>query len=155
MTAFALLYTAHLLAATVWVGGMFFAWVILRPAAAAALPGPARLQLWLAVFPRFFAWVWLAVAILPISGVAIARLRFASLETAPHYVQVMMGLYVVMVAIFLRVQALQLPELRRHVNAEDWPAGAAVQVRMRRLVGVNLLIGLAVMALAAMRPGML
>lgn len=37
MTSFALVYTLHLLAALVWVGGMFFAWMILRPAAMTAL----------------------------------------------------------------------------------------------------------------------
>lgn len=147
----ALLYTVHLLAALVWVGGMFFAWTILRPAAIAALQGPQRLQLWAEVFPRFFVFVWLAVAILPISGVAIVRMRFSGFETAPHYVQVMMGLYVVMVAIFLRIQALQLPQLRQAVLAEDWPAGAAVMTSIRRWVGVNLLVGLAVVIVAGLR----
>ena len=45
MTAFSLAYTLHVLAALVWVGGMFFAWMILRPAAMAALDGPPRLKL--------------------------------------------------------------------------------------------------------------
>ncbi|WPO99014.1 CopD family protein [Pseudomonas sp. HR96] len=147
----ALLYTVHLLAALIWVGGMFFAWTILRPAAIAALPGPQRLQLWAQVLPRFFVFVWLAVAILPISGVAIVRMRFSGLETAPHYVQVMMGLYLVMVAIFLRIQTLLLPELRKAVLAEDWPAGAAVMGTIRRWVGVNLLVGLAVVMVAGLR----
>jgi uncharacterized membrane protein len=29
MTAFSLVYTLHVLAALIWVGGMFFAWMIL------------------------------------------------------------------------------------------------------------------------------
>ena len=37
MTPYALVYALHVLAALVWVGGMFFAWTILRPAAVAAL----------------------------------------------------------------------------------------------------------------------
>ena len=43
----------HLLAAVVWVGGMFFAYVALRPAAAQLEP-PARLTLWVGVFKIFF-----------------------------------------------------------------------------------------------------
>ena len=39
----------HSLAATVWVGGMFFAYVVLRPVAG-GLEGPARLALWRGVF---------------------------------------------------------------------------------------------------------
>lgn len=152
MTAFALAYSLHVLAALVWVGGMFFAWMILRPAAMAALEGPARLKLWVQVFQRFFVWVWVAVVLLPISGVGMIQLRFSGFETAPRYVQVMMGLYIVMVALFIRIQSLQLPDLRRAVEAQDWAAGAAALGRIRRLVGINLLIGLALVAIAAARP---
>ncbi|NMX65071.1 CopD family protein [Pseudomonas sp. WS 5079] len=152
MTVFSLAYTLHVLAALVWVGGMFFAWMILRPAAVAALEGPARLKLWMNVFPRFFVWVWVAVLILPISGVGLLQLRFNGFETAPRYVQVMMGLYVVMTALFIRIQALQLPELRTAVAAEDWATGAQVQGRIRKLVGINLIVGLVVVGVASARP---
>ncbi|MDQ3596342.1 MAG: hypothetical protein M3531_16485, partial [Pseudomonadota bacterium] len=101
MTVFSFAYTLHVLAALIWVGGMFFAWMILRTAAMAALDGPARLKLWVNVFQRFFVWVWVAVLVLPISGVGLLQLRFSGFETAPRYVQVMMGLYVVMTALFI------------------------------------------------------
>ncbi|WP_434601661.1 DUF2269 family protein [Pseudomonas sp. Z4-7] len=152
MTPFALVYTLHLLAALVWVGGMFFAWMILRPAAITALEGPARLQLWVEVFQRFFVWVWVAVVLLPISGVGLIHMRFAGFETAPRYVQVMMGLYVAMAALFIRIQGLQLPALRNAVTAQNWPTGAAVLGKIRKLVGINLLIGLLVVAIGAARP---
>ncbi|WJV21787.1 MULTISPECIES: CopD family protein [Pseudomonas] len=152
MTAFALAYTLHVLAALVWVGGMFFAWMVLRPAAVAALEGAARLKLWAEVFPRFFVWVWVAVVLLPISGVGLIHLRFSGFETAPRYVQVMMGLYVVMTALFIRIQSLQLPALRQAVAAEDWPAGATTLGNIRKLVGINLIIGLLLVAVAAARP---
>ena len=152
MTPYAPLYALHLLAAVVWVGGMFFAWMILRPAAVAALEGPARLKLWVEVFQRFFVWVWVAVVILPISGVGLLQMRFSGFETAPRYVQVMMGLYIVMVALFIRVQSLQVPELRRAVEAQEWAAGAAVMVKIRRLVGCNLMVGVVLVAIAAARP---
>ncbi len=55
MTPFGIVYTLHVLAALVWVGGMFFfAWMVLRPAAMKALEGPARLKLWVEVFQGFF-----------------------------------------------------------------------------------------------------
>lgn len=151
MLSFTLPYTLHVLAALVWVGGMFFAWLILRPATAAALEGPARLRLWLEVFRRFFVWVWIAVAILAISGIGMLHMRFSGFETAPKYVQLMMGGAIVMFALFLRVQALLLPDLRAAVQAEDWPAGAAALGRIRRLLGINLLLGLAVVAVASLR----
>ncbi|MDP3979195.1 MAG: CopD family protein [Pseudomonas sp.] len=153
MTPYAVTYALHLLAALVWVGGMFFAWMILRPAAVSALEAPARLKLWLEVFQRFFYWVWAAVIVLPITGVGLLNLRFSGFETAPRYVHIMIGLYIAMLALFLRVQALQLPELRRAVAAEDWPSGGAVLGRIRRLVGINLILGLVLISIAAARPG--
>ncbi|CAI8822596.1 CopD family protein [Pseudomonas sp. IT-P291] len=152
MTPFSLIYSLHVLAALVWVGGMFFAWMVLRPAAITALEGPARLKLWVEVFQGFFRWVWVAVVLLPVSGVGMLNLHFNGFESAPRYVQVMMGLYVVMTALFIRIQALMLPELRTAVTGQDWPAGASVLGRIRRFVGINLLVGLAVVAIAAVRP---
>ena len=152
MTAFALAYSLHVLAALIWVGGMFFAWMILRPAAVTALEGPARLKLWVEVFQRFFVWVWIAVVVLPISGVGLLQMRFNGFETAPRYVQIMMGLYIVMVALFIRIQSLQLPELRKAIEAQAWADGAAVMGRIRRLVGCNLIVGLVLVAIAAARP---
>src|SRR5690606_29492150 len=142
----------HVLAALAWVGGMFFAWTILRPAAVTALQAPERLTLWVAVFKRFFVWVWVAVLILPISGMGMIHLSFKSMENLPRYVQIMMGLFLAMLALFLRVRLLGLPALQRAVEARDWPAGGTALGRIRRLVGINLLIGVIVIALAAARP---
>ncbi len=48
----------HAVAATIWVGGMFFAYMILRPALG-YLEGPDRLRIWQEVFQHFFPWVGL------------------------------------------------------------------------------------------------
>ena len=58
----ALLAALHALAAVVWVGGMFFAYMVLRPATG-PLAAPMRLQLWQRVLGRFFPWVWASVAV--------------------------------------------------------------------------------------------
>ena len=59
----------HVLGVTVWVGGMFFAYMALRPAAAQVLDPPQRLPLWSETLGRFFRWVWVAVALILASGV--------------------------------------------------------------------------------------
>lgn len=153
MSAVAFVYALHVLSAVLWVGGMFFAWMILRPAVVAALEGPARLKLWVQVLPRFFVWVWCAVIMLPVTGIGIININFSGFQTAPRYVQVMIGLYVVMTALFLRVSTLNLPQLRKAVEEQQWAEGAAALSGIRRLVGINLLIGIAVIAIAAARPG--
>ena len=147
----ALVYVLHLLCAVIWVGGMFFAWMILRPAAVDMLRAPARLGLWNDVLPRFFRWVWLAVLVLPITGFGMLHLRQHGIETAPQYIQVMIGLYLVMLSLFLRIQLLLLPGLKQAVASEDWPQGGAVLGKIRRLVGINLLIGMLLVSLAGSR----
>lgn len=147
----ALVYVLHLLCAVIWVGGMFFAWMILRPAAVDMLQAPARLGLWNDVLPRFFRWVWLAVLVLPITGFGMLHLRQQGIETAPQYIQVMIGLYLVMLSLFLRIQLLLLPGLKQAVASEDWPQGGAVLGKIRRLVGINLLIGMLLVSLAGSR----
>lgn len=151
MPPYSLLYTLHLLGALIWVGGMFFAWMVLRPATG-ALQAPDRLKLWLEVFRRFFVWVWIAVVLLPISGIGLLHMGFSGFDGAPRYVNVMMGLYLAMLALFLRIQMLQLPNMRRAVEAQDWPAAGTVLGGIRRLVACNLLMGMAVVAIAAARP---
>lgn len=151
MPTYTLLYVLHLLAALLWVGGMFFAWMVLRPAAAGILQPAERLRLWVDVFARFFRWVWAAVLVLPVSGFALLHLRFASFDTAPGYVHAMFGLYLAMLALFLRIALLQLPQLRRAVISEDWPTGAIALGRIRRLVGINLIIGLLIVIIAGAR----
>lgn len=152
MTAFALPYSLHVLAAVIWVGGMFFAWMVLRPAAMSELQAPERLKLWAEVFRRFFKWVWVSILVLPISGIGMWHMRFDSLNTAPRYVHIMTGVFILMLALFLRIQLLQLPELKRAIAAQNWPEGGAALGKIRRLVGANLLLGLLVVALASARP---
>lgn len=152
MSLIALVYTLHILAAILWVGGMFFGHMILRPAVIATLEGPMRLRLWLQVFGRFFAWVWVAVILLPITGIGIIQMSFSGFQTAPRYVQAMIGLYVVMVALFIKIQSVQLPALRRAVADEQWAEGAAALGKIRQLMVVNLIVGIAVVTIAASRP---
>lgn len=137
----------HLLASVIWVGGMFFAWVVLRPAAAGGLAPPDRLRLWKAVFGRFFPWVWAAVVLLPVTGVWLVMRVFGGMGRSPLYVHVMLLLGLVMIAIFLHVWFAPYRRLRAAVLAESWERAGAALASIRRLVGLNLALGLVVLAL--------
>ncbi len=138
----------HLAGVAVWVGGMFFAWMCLRPVAAAQLEPPVRLRLWAAVFARFFPWVWAAVFGILLSG--LMTLLAVGFKAAPPFWHVMLLLGLVMSAIFVYVVALPYASLKAAVAAQDWPAGAQALGRIRQLVGTNLLIGLATIAVATL-----
>jgi uncharacterized membrane protein len=142
--------TFHILAAIIWVGGMFFAHVILRPSAG-ALDLPMRLALWERVLRRFFMWVWLSIAALLISGFAMVFIGYGGFAVLPPNISLMMTVGVLMAAIFTYVFFVPWQRFRRGVGAADWPSAEHSIRTIRRLVGLNLLLGLATVILAA-RP---
>ena len=142
-TAFAL----HLLAAVIWVGGMFFAYMALRPAAVALEP-PARLALWVRTFARFFPWVWAAVLLLPASGYWMLFQVFGGFKGAAWYIHAMQGIGIVMFLLFMHVFFAPYRRLRAAVARQDWADGARRLGQIRVLVGVNLMLGLITVTLA-------
>lgn len=143
----------HLLAIIAWVGGMFFAYVVLRPSAAEILQAPERLRLWDKVFGRFFNWVWLAVFLVLVSGFYMIYLigGFANL---PLYINLMLLLGIVMTMIYVYVFFKCYVQFNRLVARQEWPAAGAVLGTIRQLVGLNLTIGLLTVAVAMIGRGM-
>ncbi len=139
----------HMLSAVIWVGGMFFAHQALRPVAASLLEPPQRLPLWVGTLGRFFVWVWLAVLLLLATGYWMALTLFGGFANFPLYVNIMQGIGVLMVLLYFHVYFAPYQGLRRSVAAQDWPAAAAQLARIRRTVGINLLLGLTVVSVAA------
>jgi len=130
----------HVLSVVVWVGGMFFAYMALRPVAASVLEPPQRLTLWAGVFGKFFPWVWASVALILLSGLhMLMKLGGAA---APHYTLTMLALGVVMMLIFAHVFFAPYKKLKRAVGEQDWKAGGAALGQIRKLIGINLSLGL-------------
>lgn len=142
-----LLLSIHLLGAITWLGGMFFAYFALRPAAAEVLAPPQRLPLWAAVFARFLPSMAVAIALLLATG--LAMFLPVGFRYAPAGWHVMLGLGLAMAAVFLVVYRVLFPRLRRQCAESSWPAAAATLNRIRQLVAVNLGLGVAVVLAAA------
>lgn len=141
--------TLHLLAAVIWVGGMFFAHQVLRPVAADRLEPPRRLALWTGCFGRFFPWVWAAVLLLPATGYWIIFAVYGGMGAARVHVHIMNGVGLVMIGLFLYLYIVPYRKLIRSVGEEAWPEGAAHLATIRRIVGTNLVLGLVTIAVAA------
>ena len=77
----ALLVALHVLAAVVWVGGMFFAYMVLRHSLGPLEPA-ARIALWYRIFYRFLPWVWASVTLLLLSGYSMLFLHFGGFAGA-------------------------------------------------------------------------
>ncbi len=143
-----LLLFLHVAGVVVWVGGMFFAYVCLRPEAASQLEPPPRLRLWRGVLARFFTWVWVAVAAVLASGLALLlRIGFAA---APLYQHLMFLMGLVMIAIYVFVYFVPYAALSKAVAAEEWKAGGAALGRIRQLVGTNLTLGFLTIAMGTL-----
>lgn len=130
----------HVLSVVIWVGGMFFAYLVLRPVAAGQLEPPARLKLWVGVFGRFFPWVWASIVTILLTGFWIIHL-YGGFKGLPMHINVMMLTGIIMMMIFLHVFFAPYKKLKRAVAAEDWPAGGKQLAQIRVLVGINTLIG--------------
>ncbi len=148
----ALFKLLHIFAVVIWIGGMFFAYMVLRPSALEVLPPPERLRLWSKVFTRFFNWVWLAIFLLLVSGFYMIYL-LGGIAHAPHYVHLMLLLGIVMVLIFMYVFFVCYVRLNLLVAAQDWPKAGAVLATIRKLVAVNLSLGLLTVAVAIIGRG--
>jgi uncharacterized membrane protein len=131
----------HVLGVVIWVGGMFFAYVALRPAAATLLTPPQRLTVWQATFRRFFVWVWLSVAGILLSGLYMIYM-FGGLGAVAVHVHIMLLLGVAMMLIFGHVFFAPYRQLTRYAAQNDWKAAGQALGQIRKLVAVNLTLGL-------------
>jgi uncharacterized membrane protein len=139
----------HVIAATIWVGGMFFAYMVLRPIAASQLEPPARLRLWVGVFGMFFPWVWSSIVAVLATGFWIIFGHYGGMGNVLGYVHIMLLLGIIMMLIFFHVFFAPYGRLKRAVAAEDWPTGGKALAQIRMLVGLNTLIGIATIAIGA------
>jgi uncharacterized membrane protein len=138
----------HVLSAIVWIGGMFFALIVLRPASGPLEP-PARLALWGRVFGRFFPWVFAAVVLLLISGYAMVFAVLGGFAGIGLHVHLMQAIGIVMILIFLHLYFAPWKRFGVALAAGDNPAAAAQLNQIRILVTVNLVLGLIVAAIGS------
>jgi uncharacterized membrane protein len=164
MRLYALMVFLHVLAAVVWVGGMFLMHFAVRPVAVAQLPPAQRLPLLAEILGRFFGWVTAAVLLVLATGVAmifgigaaagaVAAGKGAfgeGMRLAHGSVHLMFALGVVMSLVFAFIRLVPYPRLRGALAAQQLPAAAASLDRIRRLVAVNLVLGVLTIAAATL-----
>lgn len=132
--------TMHLLAAVIWVGGMFFAYMAMRPAAQFLDPA-MQLTLWSNTFKRFFPWVWLSIITILISGFWLIALSGGMGAVGTH-IHIMLLLGIIMMLIFMHVFFAPYKKLIHSVESKDWKTGTMALGQIRFLIFINLTIGL-------------
>ncbi|HHH44635.1 MAG TPA: hypothetical protein ENK49_10905 [Gammaproteobacteria bacterium] len=149
MTTASLAIVLHILSAVLWVGGMFFAHQVLRPVAVQQLEPPQRLKLWTQVFRRFFPWVWVCIVLLPLSGYWMVFSLFGGMANVGLHIHLMQGLGWLMILLFLHLYFAPFRRLKEAVITEQWPEAGKRLNQIRIIVGINLSLGLLVIAIAA------
>lgn len=142
----------HVLAVTIWVGGIFFAYMVLRPTAVEVLPPPERLRLWDKAFARFFRWVWALIFLFLTTGFYMVYL-FGGLTHVPVYIHLMLLLGLAMVTVFVRLYFGLYVPFGLRVAKQEWPAAGEILGRIRKLVALNLALGLLTFAVAIVGRG--
>ena len=146
MSLWSWLFALHIVCAVLWVGGMFFAYVVLRPSLVVLEP-PQRLLLHTQIFRRFFLVVWHAMPLQLLSGFALVFGLYGGMAGLSWNVHAMMGLGVLMAIIFVVLVFGPYARFRRTTDRARMVASIDT---IRKLIGVNLILGLATVVIAAL-----
>lgn len=136
-----LLLALHLLAAVFWVGGMAFAYIVLRPAAGFLDPS-IRLSLWRRVFGGFLPLVAIAIVTLLVTGYGMIFLLFGGFRGTPLYIHVMQGTGIIMMVLFLHLVFAPWRRFRNAVDGGAFAEAANYIGQIRLLVAANLALGI-------------
>lgn len=139
----------HLLAAVIWVGGMFFAYMAMRPAVGRVVETSQRPELWCHTLSHFFRWIWLAVVVLLVSGYWMIFAYFGGMAGAGVHIHLMNGLGILMMLLFLHAFFAPYRRLKQAVTAGDTEEGNRRVGQIRLLVGINLILGLIVVIIGS------
>jgi uncharacterized membrane protein len=138
----------HALAAVVWVGGMFFAYLVLRPSVGQLAPA-LRLSIWQRVFRRFFPWVWASILVLFVSGYAIMFLHFDGFTGASLHIHLMQGSGIIMLVLFVYLFFVPWRRFGRAVARNAFVEAAKDLDQIRRIIATNLVLGLLTVVVGA------
>ena len=136
--------TLHLLAAVIWVGGMFFAYMALRPVAASLLEPAQRLPLWSQTFARFFPWVWVSVILLLVTGLWMVISVLGGFGQVGLHIHLMAGLGILMMLLFMHVFFAPYRRLKQALAGNDLPEAGRRLAQIRIIIAINLTLGLIV-----------
>ena len=139
----------HLLTAVIWVGGMFFAYMALRPVAATLLEPPTRLPLWAGTFNRFFPWVWVAIILLPGTGYWMVFNVMGGMSHLGIHIHIMQGLGILMILLFLHLFFAPFRRMKQAIAAQDFKEAGRRLGQIRKVIAINLTLGLIIVIVAS------
>jgi uncharacterized membrane protein len=101
------------------------------------------------VLRRYFSRVWLAIAALLISGYLMVFVYLGGFSAVGLHVHLMQASGWIMIGLFLHIYFGPYARLKTALNAEDFPAAGQQQAKIRKMVGINLMLGIVTILLGA------
>lgn len=145
----------HLVAAIIWMGGMAFMLLALRPAVLDVMEPQPRARLMAVVWRRFFRVVWVAIGVLLLTGGPMYAAMFRTMRettgtgSVPLGWSLMMVIGLAMMAIFGHIYFAGLRKFLRALAAGEGAQAAKAASQIHTLVLTNFVLGW--LAIAAVR----
>lgn len=140
--------TLHTLAAVIWVGGMFFAYMALRPSMAGVPPEEA-LPLWRRTLQKFLRWVAVTVIILWATGIHMMFFVLSGFGSAGAHVDTMFTLALIMTGLFFYLNHGPFRAFKMAADARDFATAGQILQKVRKIVATNLALGILTIIVAA------
>jgi len=139
---FLLILWLHILASVVWIGGMAFNILILRPSIT-VIDAPQRIKLAETVLRRFISFVWASIGVLILTGAILALPKMTSFKTllsSSYGGLLILKLLIVMVMIInvFIIQYILFPKFKSLIPS---PGGNRVMGQIVTVVKINLIFG--------------
>jgi uncharacterized membrane protein len=99
---------------------------------------------------RFFPWVWVAIVLILASGYAILIGILGA--SAGIHVHIMHSIALIMVALFCYIYFLPYRQMGHALQEGDLPQAGAQLVIIRRIIGINLVLGLLTSVVGTAKP---
>lgn len=139
--------TLHTLAAVIWVGGMFFSYMALRPAMT-GISKEDSLALWRRTLQTFLRWVLGMVVVLWATGI-YQMFFFLSGFGASIHVDTMFSTALVMTILFFWLNHGPFHKFKMAVDSRDFDTAGKMMETVRKIVATNLLLGLITIVVAS------
>ena len=135
--------TLHTIGAVLWIGGMAYALIVLRPAIAVLEPA-ARMQMHMQSLRRFLRLTWHAMPLVLITGWIMVFTLYGGFQNLPWAVNAMQTTGLLMAGVFAYLALGPFKRFRRAIRP-----GPELVGRMRKLMLVNLVLGGLVLVFAS------
>jgi uncharacterized membrane protein len=140
----------HILAAIILVGGTFFM-IVVFSRGVGPLDLATRLALWERTLSGFLMWVWISIAALFASGIAMAISGFGGFSALGSYIRLMAALAVLVALIFAYLQFFPLKRFRRAIAKAELTVASKALGRVRLVLAVNLVLGIITVVIGTSR----